>query len=112
MNVARLSAFYKAPFCDWKHAIQRFKRHASSAIHKNADVDLMHFKNIKIDHKDVPINQQLNNALWARVGAKRKILRVLVNVVLLFAKQNIACRGHHEDSKYVDDPNYNYTRNS
>ena len=39
--------------------------------------------------------------------ANRRILRVLVNVVLLFAKQNIAYRGHHEDSKYVDDPNYN-----
>ena len=67
----------------------------------------MHFKNIKIYHKDVPINQQLNNALWARVEENRKILRVLVNVVLLFAKQNIVYRGHHEDSKYVDDPNYN-----
>ena len=60
LNVAKLSAFYKEPFYDWKHGIQRFKRHASSAIHKNADVDLMHFKNIKIYHKDVPINQQLN----------------------------------------------------
>ena len=58
LNVAKLSAFYKEPFYDWKHGIQRFKRHASSAIHKNAD--LMHFKNIKIYHKDVPINQQLN----------------------------------------------------
>ena len=57
LNVAKLSAFYKEHFCD---GIQRFKRHASSAIHKNADVDLMHFKNIKIYHKDVPINQQLN----------------------------------------------------
>ena len=60
LNVAKLSVFYKEPFYDWKHGIQRFKRHASSAIHKNADVDLMHFKNIKIYHKDVPINQQLN----------------------------------------------------
>ena len=58
LNVAKLSAFYKEPFYDWKHGIQRFKRHASSAIHKN--VDLMHFKNIKIYHKDVPIIQQLN----------------------------------------------------
>ena len=65
----------------------------------------MHFKNIKIDHRDAPINQQLNNALRAQVEANRKILRVLVNVVLLFTKQNIAYRGHHEDSKYVDDPN-------
>ena len=78
MNVARLSAYYKEPFCNWKHAIQRFKRHASSAIHKNADVDLMHFKNIKIDHKDVPVNQQLKNAQWARVEGNRRILRVLV----------------------------------
>ena len=60
LNVAKLLAFYKEPFYDWKHGSQRFKRHASSAIHKNADVDLMHFKNIKIYHKDVPINQQLN----------------------------------------------------
>ena len=106
-NIAKHSAFYKEPFCDWKHAIQRFKRHASSAIHKNADVDLMHLKNIKLDHKDVPINQQLNNTLRKGVGGNRKILRVLVNVVLLFAKQNIAYRGRHEDTKYVDDPNYN-----
>ena len=60
LNVAKLSAFYKESFYDWQHGIQRFKRHASSAIHKNANVDLMHFKNIKIYHKDVPINQQLN----------------------------------------------------
>ena len=60
LNVAKLSAFYKEPFYDWKHGIQRFKRHASSAMHKNADVDSMHFKNIKLYHKDVPINQQLN----------------------------------------------------
>ena len=53
-------SIYKEPFYDWKHGIQRFKRHASSAIHKNANVDLMHFKNIKIYHKDVPVNQQLN----------------------------------------------------
>ena len=82
LNVARLSAFYKEPFHDWKHAIQRLKRHASSTIHKNVDVDLMHFKNIKIYHKDVPINQQLNNALWAYVEANRKILRVLVLPVI------------------------------
>ena len=31
-------AFYKQPFCDWKHGTQRFKRHASSAIHKNAEI--------------------------------------------------------------------------
>ena len=58
LNVAMFSAFYREPFYDWKHGIQRFKRHASSALHKNAD--LMHFQNIKIYHKDVPINQQLN----------------------------------------------------
>ena len=63
LNVSKLSAFYKEPFYDCKHAIQRFKRHASSAIHKNADVDLMHFTNIKICHKDVSINQQLNKIL-------------------------------------------------
>ena len=55
LNVAKLSAFYKEPCYDWKHGIQRFKRYASSAIHKNTDVDLMHFKNIKIFHKDVLI---------------------------------------------------------
>ena len=70
LNVARLSAFYKEPLCDWKHASQRFKRHASSAIHKNADVDLMHFKNIKIDEKVVSTNQLLNNALLGASGSK------------------------------------------
>ena len=25
LNVVKLSAFYKGPFYDWKHAIQRFK---------------------------------------------------------------------------------------
>ena len=60
LNVAKLFAFYKEPFYAWKHGILRFKRHTSSTIHKNADVDLMHFKNIKIYHKDVPINQKLN----------------------------------------------------
>ena len=60
MNVANLLAFYKEPSYVWKHGIQRFKRHASSAIHKNDDFDLMHFKNIKKYHEDVPINQQLN----------------------------------------------------
>ena len=60
LNLAKLSAFYKEPFYDRKHGIQRFERYASSAIHKNADIYLMHFKNIKIYHKDVPINQQLN----------------------------------------------------
>ena len=38
LNVAKLSAFYKEPFYDWKHGIQRFKRHAASAIHKNAEI--------------------------------------------------------------------------
>ena len=42
------------------YSCQSISYSASSAIRKNADVDLMHFKNIKIYHKDVPINQQLN----------------------------------------------------
>ena len=68
LNVAMLSAFYKEPFYD---GIQRFKRHASSAIHKNADVDLMHFKIIKIYHKDVPINQQLISSCWSTIQWKQ-----------------------------------------
>ena len=32
---------------------------------------------------------------------------LIVNGVLLFAKQNIVYSGSHEDSKCVDDPNYN-----
>ena len=47
-EISQLNVAKQEPFYDWKHGIQRFKRHASSAIHKNANVDLMHFKNIKI----------------------------------------------------------------
>ena len=45
-----------------------------------------------------------NGREWKEIG---EYYGYLFNVVLLFAKQNIAYRGHHEDSKYVDDPNYN-----
>ena len=76
LNVAKLSAFYKEPFYDWKHGIQRFMRHASSAIHiflfvnpvarvlangnRTIETVMKRYVSQKITHLKVPVQHVLD----------------------------------------------------
>ena len=56
-------------------------------------------------NKVVPINQALNNILKATVQANREKLKPIVKTILLCGRQNIALRGHRDDSTRDDKEN-------
>ena len=62
------------------------------------------FRGVMVN-KVVPINQALNNILKATVQANREKLKPIVKTILLSGRQNIALRGHHDDSTRDDKEN-------
>ena len=56
-------------------------------------------------NKVVPINQALNNILKVTVKTNREKLKPIVKTILLCGRQNIALRGHHDDSTRDDKEN-------
>ena len=62
------------------------------------------FRGVMVN-KVVPINQALNNILKATVQANREKLKPIVKTILLCGRQNIALRGHRDDSTIDDKEN-------
>ena len=67
-------------------------------------VTMPQFKNV-IENKRKPIKQILDSALQERITANCAILKSVIKTVVICGQQNVALRGHRDDSKYYDKHN-------
>ena len=104
-NGMKLNKLYKEPLTNWQSAVTRFEYHdKNSNFHKEAMAKSINFKSI-MTKKSEGIDEQCNRILNERVQNNRKILHSIVETVVLCGRQNLALRGHRDDSKYFDSPN-------
>ena len=68
--------------------------HQNAVYHKNAVVALDIFKATCVEHHELDIRSQLNEARRRQVEANRACLKPIVDTILTCARQNIALRGH------------------
>lgn len=75
---------------DWKNLNRNLNNHAYSTDHLQAEISRSLFsKNIRID-------MQLRHSSHAKISGNREIVRTIIKVLILAARQNIAVRGHNE----------------
>ena len=65
-----------------------------------------HFRQ-SMENKTVPVNILLDQATNAQILKNRAKLKPIVEAVILCGRQNIALRGHRDDSRHYDDANNN-----
>ena len=101
----KLVKLFKEPATNWQNAVCKFEDHArNSELHKASVLRAESFK-LVMKRKQEAIDIQLNRALNDRISQNRKILNSIVETVVLLGKQNIAFRGHRDDSKHYGDKN-------
>ena len=84
-------AFIEVGYSDWKHAIDKYNKHQSSASHKFA------CSQIAQSRLSVQITARLNNQLASDQALARKALGTIISSVIYLARQGIALRGHETD---------------
>lgn len=97
-----MQKLYKAPLTSWSVAPQRFRAHAEkSLLHRTATVRLSHFK-LLMEQKSTSIDVQLDSLRTKQIQENREKLRPIVDAVILCGRQNLAFRGHRDDSKHLE----------
>ena len=80
-------------YCNWKRALDAFREHEQTALHKASMMAWIGYKATKV-HGDV--TEQIVAASAAEITERRIYLHRVVSVMLFLAKQGIAFRGHCE----------------
>ena len=93
------SKHYKAAFVDdgfqnLKKALQRFREHERSVMHKEAVLKLA-----AIESASGGIDAQLNNQLERDQAYHRKMFMKLLTCIQYLARQGLPLRGHYEDAE-------------
>ena len=95
---------YKEPLCDWQSAPKTLTEHdEKSILHKTAVLKATEPKRV-VQGKSEGIAELCNRAINKRIQCNRKILSSVVETVILAGRQNIALRGHRDDSQHHKSP--------
>ena len=101
----KLVKLYKEPVTNWQNAVCKFEEHCQkSPLHKYSVLRASSFKQVMSGKREA-IDSQLDRVLNERINQNRKIIHSMVETVVLLGKQNIAFRGHRDDSKNYSDSN-------
>lgn len=101
-NASKLSHLFKTPLTDWSKAIARFHDHViKSKVHDTSTIRAGLFRAFILD-KSKSVDVQLDSIVSRQVEANRAKLVPIVEAIILCGRQNIALRGHRDDSKYFD----------
>lgn len=103
-NANKLKRLYTSPLKTWAVATARLRDHAEkSQLHKTATARAAMFRS-NMEQTTTPINVMLDDLKKKQIEENRKILRPIVQAIVLCGRQNIALRGHRDDSHtYLDD---------
>lgn len=84
---------------DWKHLRQACERHNACKYHLNAVEKLRGFR---ISQTSGSVVSQMNRDMDSLVNKNREHIKVVLDVLLFCAKQNIPLRGHRETDEAVN----------
>ena len=98
---ARLTQLVSNPLTLWTSATSKFQSHQKSQFHIHSVQDVDSLKQMA-DQKSAPIHLTLTNITKDEIAQNRRILNSILKAVLYLARQNIAFRGHRDDSKHVE----------
>ena len=106
-NASKLLHLFTTPLTDWSKALLRLNDHATkSQVHETATLRSAQFRAF-IHDKSKSVDVQLDSVVSGQVEVNRAKLLPIVEAIILCGRQNIALRGHRDDSKYFDDPSNN-----
>ena len=102
-NSSKVIRLVKEPLSYWTSATTRLKEHqCDSQIHRNSTLQLIQFKQL-MQNKAQSIDLMLKRTLAAQILRNRQILTSVLKVIVLCGRQNIALRGHRDDSRQILD---------
>ena len=90
------------PLKNWNNALQNFKRHDTTNVHKEGKAKYLAFNVTMVCKKGQTINLLLDSAARAQVESNRSKLKLICEAVLFCARQNILLRGHRDDARYYE----------
>uniref|UniRef100_A0AAR2LVQ4 TTF-type domain-containing protein n=1 Tax=Pygocentrus nattereri TaxID=42514 RepID=A0AAR2LVQ4_PYGNA len=90
-------------FTNWKRALDSFREHESSAIHKSSVISWMSFKATEV-HGNV--TELLQAANVSEIVQRREYLRRVAAVTAFLGKQGIAFRGHKKGEESDNKGNF------
>ena len=96
----KLSQLVSMPLTLWTSATSKFQSHQKSQFHANAVQDANVVKRMS-EQKSVSISQTLSGISQGRIARNREIIKSILRGVIYLARQNIAYRGHRDDSKHI-----------
>lgn len=125
-NTDKRGKLVKNPYRNWKKATEQFDEHFLHKRHNSGDTSVSshkltgtgyqahrHCMTLGLNFLDVMENSSksvdvaLNTALDERKQKNAKILKTIVDTVILCGRQNLPFRGHRDDSKYFNDTSIN-----
>ena len=99
-NGTKLSNLFKEPLTNWKTAVSKLEEHEThSLIHRDSMLRLAQFTDV-MSGKIKGIDEQADHLRSERIAYNRNILRAIVETVILAGRQNLALRGHRDDSQH------------
>lgn len=85
----------KVGFSSWNKALERFEKHQNSDCHLNSVLKSSDFIKIKDNIKE-SIDMAIDSSLKKQAEENRKILKPIIETVILCGCQNIPLRGHRD----------------
>lgn len=93
----REKTFTTSGMTDWKNLSALVKRHETESCHVNASARAECYKDIQSGTSE-SINKKMSDSAKITIEKNRHILKKIVEVIVLCAKQNIPLRGHTEEN--------------
>ncbi|XP_033997508.1 zinc finger MYM-type protein 1-like [Trematomus bernacchii] len=90
-------------YTNWKRALDYFREHEKSNIHK---ASIILWKSFKATHVHGDITQQLHAANVSEIQERREYLKRIAAVTAFLGKQGIAFRGHNEAAESDNKGNF------
>ena len=104
-NGSKLSKLFKEPLTNWQSAATKFEQHQKhSLIHRDLMLWLAQFKSV-MTGATKGIDEQTDTLRSARIQYNRSILSTITKTVILAGRQNVALRGHRDDSRHYTSTN-------
>ena len=100
-----MSKLFKEPLTNWQSAATKFEQHQKhSLIHRDSMLRLAQFKSVMMGATK-GIDEQTDTLRSTHIQYNRSILSTITKTVILAGRQNVALRGHRDDSRHYTSTN-------
>ena len=101
-NASKLQHLFRSPLTCWSKALDKLKDHAcKSPIHATATLRAAQFRR-SMENAMESIDVQLNTKVSEQVRENREKMKIIVGGIIFCGRQNIALRGHRDDSAFLE----------